>query len=100
MSDKLITLVTGANQGIGKWAAQKLAATGKHTVLLGARDVNKAQKTIDELGQADTEALQIDLDSDASINAAAETVEKKYGRLDIVSCTPFLIFVIRSLAFD
>ena len=104
MSAKLITLITGANQGIGYHAAQKLAATGQHTVLLGCRDLTKGQKAVedlttndDDINTSDIEALQIDLDSDDSIKAAVETVEKKYGRLDIVSpfpntFTPFLTY--------
>ena len=93
MADKLIVLVTGANQGIGYYAAQKLAAAGKYTVLVGSRDLKKGQSAIDSLvadksvpvDKANLNALQIDLTDDASIYAAVETVEKKYGRLDIVS---------------
>lgn len=89
MTSKLVTLVTGANQGIGFHAAHRLAASGKHLVLLGCRDLAKGQKAVDDLTAKDVkkddiEALQIDMDSDVSIKAAAETVEKKYGRLDIV----------------
>ena len=92
-TNKLITLITGANQGIGYYAAQKLACTGKHIVLIGSRDLKKGQKAIDELAldksvsvnKADLEAVELDLDSDTSITAAAEKVDKKYGRLDIVS---------------
>ena len=94
-TNKLITLITGANQGIGYYAAQKLASTGKHIVLIGSRDLKKGQKAIEELAldtsasvnKADLDAVELDLDSDISITAAAEKVEKKYGRLDIVSRT-------------
>jgi NAD(P)-dependent dehydrogenase (short-subunit alcohol dehydrogenase family) len=94
MSGKLITLITGGNQGIGFHAAHKLAATGQHIVLLGSRDLSKGQKAVEDLttnndiNKADIEALQIDVDSDASIKSAAEMVEKKYGRLDIVRIVP------------
>ncbi len=85
MADKLITLVTGANQGIGYQAVRKLAATGKYHVLLGSRDISKGQKAAEAIASDSVEALQLDVDSDASIKSAAETVEKKFGRLDIVS---------------
>lgn len=85
VSNKLVTLVTGANQGIGYHAARKLATSGRYYVLLGARDLSKGQKAAETIGGENIEALQIDVDSDASIKAAAETVEKKFGRLDIVS---------------
>lgn len=81
---KLVALVTGANQGIGYQVARKLAATGKHHVLLGSRDLSKGQKAVEAIASDNVEAVQIDVDSDASIKSAAETVEKKYGRLDIV----------------
>lgn len=88
--DKLIVLVTGANQGIGHYAAQQFAATGKHFVFLGSRDLAKGKKAVEVLIAAGAspnslEAIQIDLTSDESIVAAAETVKQKFGRLDIVS---------------
>ena len=93
MSDKLITLIVGANQGIGYYGAQGLAATGKHHVLLGARDLSKGRKAVKDIvantsksaEQADIEAIQIDCTSDDSICAAAEAVEKQFGHLDVVS---------------
>ena len=94
MADKLITLIIGANQGIGFYGAQGLAATGKHHVLLGSRDLSKGKKAVEDIvadtskpvDRANIEAIQIDCTSDASIYAAAEAVEKQFGRLDIVSC--------------
>ena len=94
MSTKLITLITGANQGIGFHAAHRLAASGQHIILLGSRDLAKGQAAVEEItsdgdiNKSDIEALALDLDSDASIQSAAETVEKKYGRLDIVRPLP------------
>ena len=92
MSDKLIVLINGGNQGIGYYAAQQFAASGKYVVLVGSRDLEKGKKAVEDLvadqnvpvEQPNVEAIQIDITSDESIKAAAETVEKKYGRLDIV----------------
>lgn len=94
--NKLITLVTGANQGLGYYAAQQLAATGAHHVLLGSRDHAKGQKAADALvadasvpvHADDVEALHIDVDDDASIEQAVKTVEDKFGRLDVVRLLP------------
>ena len=62
-SSKLITLVTGANQGIGYHAARKLAASGRYHVLLGSRDLSKGQKAVEAIASDNVEAVQIDVDS-------------------------------------
>lgn len=93
MSTKPIIFVTGANQGIGWYAAQQLASTGKYHVLIGSRDLIKGQKAIEDLvadksvpvDKANLDVVQLDLADDDSIQAAADTVAKKYGHLDIVS---------------
>jgi NAD(P)-dependent dehydrogenase (short-subunit alcohol dehydrogenase family) len=90
MDDKLLVLVTGANQGLGYHVVQLLATTGKHHVLLGSRDVAKAELAIAKLSEQDNihmtnvSPIQIDMNSDKSISTAAEAVNQKYGRLDIL----------------
>ena len=92
MAEKLLVLITGANQGLGYYAARQLAATGKHHVLIGSRDISKAEKAIQSLANdssvkvdaEDFEPIQIDVCSDESIQTAAQTVEQKHGRLDIL----------------
>lgn len=91
-SDKLITLITGANQGLGLYAVQQLAQTGTHHILMGSRNLQRAQEAIQKLAtdsqlKVDTshiEALEIDVTSDESIKQAAATVEQKFGRLDVL----------------
>lgn len=92
MTSKTIILITGANQGLGYYAAQQLAAEGKYHVLLGSRDFSKAEKAIQSLIRDESvkvdgknlEPIQIDINDDSSIAAAAKTVEDKYGKLDIL----------------
>ena len=92
MVEKTLVLITGANQGLGFYATQQLSATGKYHVLLGSRDLSKAEKAIQALTDDESmkanaknvEPLQIDVASDESIQKAAETIEKKYGYLDIL----------------
>lgn len=92
MSSKTLILITGANQGLGYYAAQQLAAEGNYHVLLGSRNFSKAEKAIESLvtdqsvkvDASNIEPIQIDIDDDSSIYAAAKTVEDKYGRLDIL----------------
>lgn len=92
MSDKILVLVTGGNQGLGYYAIQQLSATNKYHILMGSRDLAKADKAIKELtddksanaNPSNVEAIQIEMSSDESIYAAAKQVEEKYGRLDIL----------------
>lgn len=89
---KTLVLITGGNNGLGYFACQQMAATGKYHILMGSRDMGKAQKAIEALRDDnsvkvdpnDIEPVQIEVTSDDSINAAASTVEKKYGHLDIL----------------
>lgn len=92
MTDKTLVLVTGGNQGLGYYAIQQLSAAGKYHILMGSRDPNKAKAAIQTLtddasakaNPSNVEPIQIDVLSDESIEAAAKTVEEKYGRLDIL----------------
>jgi NAD(P)-dependent dehydrogenase (short-subunit alcohol dehydrogenase family) len=82
MNDKPVALVTGANQGIGLQIAKDLAAHD-FTVLVGSRNLERgeaAAKTID----GDARALQLDVTDPATIAAAAETIHKELGRLDVL----------------
>ena len=83
MNDTMIALVTGANKGIGREIAAQLAALG-HTVVLGARDIERGEKAAAELRTtgADVTAVELDVTDPASAAAAAATVEARYGRLD------------------
>ncbi len=81
-----ITLISGANQGIGLAVATRLAKEHGHHVIIGSRNAEagaKAAKKLQEEG-CTAESVQLDLDSDQSIAAAAKTIETKLGRLDIL----------------
>jgi len=86
LQDKVI-LITGATSGIGRVAAQELAAQGATVVLL-ARDPAKAQRVRDEIVQATQnrkiDILLCDLLSLASIREAATFFKAKYQRLDVL----------------
>lgn len=75
-----ITLITGANKGIGYETARQLVGAG-HTVYLGARDAGRGQSAADELGAT---FVQLDVTSDSSVEAAAERISAEAGRLDIL----------------
>ena len=75
-----ITLVTGANKGLGHETVRRLVEAG-HTVLLSARDAEAGQRAADGLG---AEFLRIDVTDEAEVVAAAEHVRARYGRLDVL----------------
>ena len=72
-------LVTGANKGIGYEAARQLVGAG-HTVYAGARDSSRGRRAADELG---ARFVQLDVTDDASVAAAAKTIEAD-GGLDVL----------------
>jgi NAD(P)-dependent dehydrogenase (short-subunit alcohol dehydrogenase family) len=75
-----VTLVTGANRGIGYESARQLIEAG-HTVYLGARDAEHGQKAAAELG---ARFVQLDVTDDASVAAAMAAIENAEGHLDVL----------------
>jgi NAD(P)-dependent dehydrogenase (short-subunit alcohol dehydrogenase family) len=73
-------LVTGATRGIGHAAVEGLAALG-HTVLLGARNLERGQAAAASIA-GNVEAVAIDVTDHASVTAAARHVGDRFGRLD------------------
>ncbi|KAG9251500.1 uncharacterized protein F5Z01DRAFT_267800 [Emericellopsis atlantica] len=88
MSAKRIILITGANSGIGFCAAKLLSSSGENHVLLGSRSAEKGQVALDAIKadqpSASLSLLQLDVTSDDSVAAAVKTVERDYGRLDVL----------------
>ncbi|NED82195.1 SDR family oxidoreductase [Streptomyces sp. SID11233] len=78
-------LVTGANKGIGFAIAQGLGTLG-FTVAVGARDDARREEAVERLRGAgvDTFGVALDVTSDASVAAAAASMEKETGRLDVL----------------
>lgn len=73
------TLITGANKGLGFETARRLLAAG-HTVHLGSRDAERGRRAAAGLG---ARLVVIDVTDDASVAAAAKTVETD-GGLDVL----------------
>jgi NAD(P)-dependent dehydrogenase (short-subunit alcohol dehydrogenase family) len=86
MSPKIV-LVTGANSGIGKAAAEGIAAQGAHVVML-CRNTEHGEAARAELIQrtrSTTVDLMIaDLASQASIRQFARAFTQRYPRLDVL----------------
>ncbi|MDQ0010686.1 NAD(P)-dependent dehydrogenase (short-subunit alcohol dehydrogenase family) [Luteibacter jiangsuensis] len=89
MSKKVI-LITGASSGFGRITAVALARAG-HTVYASMRDVagrnagnaaEMAQLSASE--NVDLRALELDVQSDASAEAAIEVIIEESGRIDVL----------------
>ncbi|MGI6611451.1 MAG: 3-oxoacyl-ACP reductase FabG [Limnochordia bacterium] len=80
-----IAIVTGANRGLGRAVAERLAATGT-AVAVCARDIAAAQKVVTELPRTANPSLAVTLDvtSTSSCEAAVAKVLAEFGRIDIL----------------
>ena len=80
-----LSLISGANKGIGLEIARGLARAGHH-VLIGCRDPAAGERAAATIradgGRADP--LPLDVTDDASIAAAAETIGERFGHLDVL----------------
>lgn len=75
-----ITLITGANRGLGFETARRLVEAG-HTVYLGARDAQRGREASERIG---ARTVEIDVTSDQSVQAAAQHVRDEAGVLDVL----------------
>ncbi|KAJ9632175.1 hypothetical protein H2203_000578 [Taxawa tesnikishii (nom. ined.)] len=87
--DKHVLLITGANTGIGYETVKALLATRTtYHILVGGRDLSKAQAAVSDLRAAFSsspstlDAVQIDVTDDDSISRLSSHVKSTYGRLD------------------
>ncbi len=80
-----VALVTGANKGIGYEIARGLAGKGM-TVLLGCRDLGRAEAAAERLKQEKLDVLPLLLDVTRAdtIAAAAKHVDSSYSKLDVL----------------
>jgi len=75
-----VTLITGANKGLGYEAARQLIIRG-HTVYVGSRDWQRGEAAASALG---AECVQLDVTDDASVEAALRTIDDREGHLDVL----------------
>lgn len=78
-------IITGAGGGFGKLTALALLQAG-HKVVGTMRDIEGRNRTVaDELRKAGAELVEMDVTSDASVEAGiAAAIEKLGGQLDVV----------------
>jgi len=75
-----VTLITGANKGLGYETARQLIGRG-HTVYVGARSVERGQAAATRLG---ARFVQLDVTDDASVAAALAAVDTQEHHLDVL----------------
>ncbi|GKU84145.1 SDR family NAD(P)-dependent oxidoreductase [Niallia sp. NCCP-28] len=86
MSNNLkIALITGGNRGIGYELVKQLAMRGFKTIL-ASRDSETGHEATQKLKELnlDVSFMAMDVDNQKSIREAADIVNKKYGRLDVL----------------
>lgn len=82
MTSHKTALVTGANRGIGLAIARQLAEQG-HVVFLGSRDLASGEEAAKSIGHGVT-AIQLDVASPESIEAAIEEISRSGRTVDIL----------------
>jgi len=75
-----VTLITGANKGLGHETARQLLELG-HDVWVGARDAGRGEAAAAELG---ARFVQLDVTDEASVRTALATIDAAAGRLDVL----------------
>jgi NAD(P)-dependent dehydrogenase (short-subunit alcohol dehydrogenase family) len=75
-----VTLITGANKGLGYETARRLIAEGQ-TVYMGARDADRGRAAASTLGGR---FVQLDVTDDASVESALRSIDNGEGRLDVL----------------
>jgi NAD(P)-dependent dehydrogenase (short-subunit alcohol dehydrogenase family) len=85
MGEKLISIVTGANRGIGFETARQLAIHGVK-VILTARDTANGMEAANRLVEEglDVDFHQLDVTNDEDIKELAADIREKFGRLNIL----------------
>jgi retinol dehydrogenase 12 len=84
--EKLICLITGATEGVGRATAVALAAKG-FRIVVAARDATKAQALERELAAHDggeADHILVDLASLREVRALAHEFKRRYPRLDVL----------------
>jgi NAD(P)-dependent dehydrogenase (short-subunit alcohol dehydrogenase family) len=75
-----VTLVTGANKGLGYETARQLIERG-HTVYVGARSAERGESAATELGG---QFVQLEVTDDASVETALGVIASREGHLDVL----------------
>ena len=91
MTSNTTVLITGANTGLGfETVKSLLQSSNKYTILLGGRNIEKANAAVKEAQTAVPEnpstitTVQVDIEDDNSIAQAFEHISSQFGHLDVL----------------
>ncbi|WP_253954669.1 MULTISPECIES: SDR family NAD(P)-dependent oxidoreductase [Lactiplantibacillus] len=82
MTNKIVTLVTGGNRGMGLALIKALHAQGQQ-LIMGSRDLAKGRAAVEVAHLSDVTVVQLDVTDSQSIQAAVNAIQNQYGQLDI-----------------
>ena len=101
--EKLICMVTGATDGIGKAVAKAIAQRGD-TLLIVGRDINKTETVLKEIvdysSNTDVEYFITDLSSQKQVSTLSTLVQSKYPKLDVLINNAGSVFMSRRESED
>jgi NAD(P)-dependent dehydrogenase (short-subunit alcohol dehydrogenase family) len=75
-----VTLITGANKGIGFETARQLVECG-HTVYIGSRDVERG---VVAAAEVKSQFVRLDVTDDISVETALAVIDRREGHLDVL----------------
>lgn len=80
--DGKVTLITGASRGLGREVARTFAGRGAKLVLVarGAEDLKAAARTVEDVTEVETVALDVSEDAERVVEAAI----RRFGRIDVL----------------
>ncbi|GAB3058415.1 SDR family NAD(P)-dependent oxidoreductase [Virgibacillus ainsalahensis] len=78
-----VILITGANRGQGKAIAEHLASLGG-TVVIGARNYDKAQEVALAIGEEHAYPVQLDVTKESHWKAAMDVIMDKFDKINVL----------------